>query len=60
MNKRILAAIFTLIALILASGLGYVFYSFPNETLSVIIGGICLMFIRHVFVVIRYMLDENK
>ena len=60
MKTQLSALILTLGALILATGLGYVFYNFHSESLSVTIGIICLMFIRHTYVAIHTILKENE
>jgi len=49
----------TFVILLVITALGYLFYNFPSESLSVIVGIICLIFIRHIFFVIRYMLADN-
>ena len=59
MNKKLLSVLLTIAILLIVSGFGYIFYTFPNQTLSVIIGIICLMFIRHTYVVVSNLLDEN-
>jgi hypothetical protein len=59
MKKNLLASLLTFVILLVVTGLGYIFYIFPSESLSVIVGIICLIFIRHIFFVIRYMLADN-
>lgn len=59
MNKKLLSVLLTIAILLVLSGFGYIFYTFPNQTLSVVVGIICLMFIRHIYVLISNVLDEN-
>jgi hypothetical protein len=60
MKTKLSALIITFFVLSLISGLGYMFYNFHSESLSVIVGIICLMFIRHIYVAIHYTLKENE
>jgi hypothetical protein len=60
MSTKLSAVILTVFVLLLATGLGYLFYNFHSQTLSVMIGIICLIFIRHTYVAIYYKLKENQ
>jgi hypothetical protein len=60
MKIKLSALVFTLITMILIIGFGYVFYKFHTQSLLVIIGIICLMFIRHTYVAIYYTLKEKE
>ena len=59
MNKRLLSILLTFVIVLLVSGFGYIFYNFHNQSLAVIVGIICLMFIRNVYVAVHHSLDEN-
>jgi MFS superfamily sulfate permease-like transporter len=59
MNKKLSSVLLTIVILLIVSGFGYILYKFPNETLSVIIGIICLMFVRHTYVAVSNVLDGN-
>jgi predicted Na+-dependent transporter len=60
MKTKLSALAFTLIALIVATGFGYIFYKFTSQTLSVMIGFICLIFIRHTYFAIYYTLKQKQ
>jgi hypothetical protein len=60
MKTKLSSLVFTLITLIVITGLGYIFYNFHSQSLSVIIGFICLMFIRHTYVAFYYTLKEKE
>ena len=60
MKTKLLALAFTLVALLVATGFGYIFYKFTSQTLSVMIGFICLMFIRHTYFAIHHTLKEKQ
>ena len=60
MKTQLSALILTLGVLLVITGMGYVFYNFHSESLSVIIGIICLMFIRHTYVAIHTTLTEKE
>ena len=59
MNTKLQATILTLITVILATGLGYLFWNYHTEFLYFIIGAICLMFIRHTYVAFNYLLNNK-
>jgi hypothetical protein len=60
MKTKLSALAFTLIALLVATGFGYIFYKFTSQTLSVMIGLICLIFIRHTYFAIYYTLKQKQ
>jgi hypothetical protein len=60
MKTKLLALAFTLVALLVATGFGYIFYKFTSQTLSVMIGFICLIFIRHTYFAIYYTLKQKQ
>jgi hypothetical protein len=49
-----------LVALLVATGFGYLFYNFHSESLSAMIGIICLIFIRHTYFAIHYTLKQKQ
>jgi hypothetical protein len=60
MKTKLLALAFTLVALLVATGFGYIFYKFTSQTLSVMIGFICLIFIRHTYFAIHNTLNQKQ
>jgi hypothetical protein len=59
MTKKLLSILLTFVILLLVIGIGYLFYNFHNQALSVLICGIGLMFIRHIYVAVYHSLDEK-
>jgi hypothetical protein len=60
MKTKLTALAFTLIALLVAIGFGYLFYNFHSQSLSALIGIICLIFIRHTYFAIHYTLKQKQ
>ncbi len=59
-NLKLKALLFTILCVIGISGFGFIFYKFHSQTLSVMIGIICLMFIRHIYTAIEYSITNDK
>jgi len=60
MNTKLQAVILTLITLMLATGLGYLFWNYHIESLYFTIMIICLIFIRHTYVAFNYLLNNKE
>ena len=60
MKTKLSALVLTLVALLVATGFGYLFYKFHSQSLSVMIGFICLIFIRHTYFAIHYTLKQKQ
>ena len=59
MNTKLQATILTLITIIFAIGLGYLFWNYQTQSLYFIIGIVCVMFIRHTYVAFNYLLSNK-
>jgi hypothetical protein len=59
MNKRLLSILLTTAILLLVIGIGYLFYNFHSQSLSVLIGIIGLLFIKHIYVAVYHSLDDK-
>jgi tryptophan-rich sensory protein len=60
MKTKLTALAFTLVAILVATGFGYLFYNFHSQSLSALIGIICLIFIRHTYFAIHYTLKQKQ
>jgi tryptophan-rich sensory protein len=60
MKTKLTALAFTLVALLVATGFGFIFYKFTSQTLSVMICFICLIFIRHTYFAIHETLKQKQ
>ena len=59
-KDAVLSILLTTAILLLVIGIGYLFYNFHSQSLSALIGIICLIFIRQTYVAIYYKLKENQ
>ena len=58
-NFKLKALLLTILTLIGFSAFGFIFYKFQTQTLYTIIGIIVLMFVRHTYVAIDYLISKR-
>jgi hypothetical protein len=59
-NLKLKALLLTILCVIGISGFGFLFYTFHSQVLSVMIGIICLIFIKHIYTAIEYSIIKDK
>ena len=58
-NLKLKALLLTIICVIGISGFGFLFYTFHSEMLSVMMGIICLIFIKHIYTTMEYLVKHK-
>ena len=59
-NLKLKTLLLTILCVFGVSVFGFVFYKFPAQTLYTLIGIIVLMFIRHIYVAIDYIVTNKN
>lgn len=58
-NSKLKTILLTILSTLLFAGFGFIFYKFHTETMYVIIGILILIFIRHTYITIEYLISNE-
>ena len=60
MGTKLTSILLTILSVIVITGIGTIYWNYPNQTIYAVVVLILILFVRHIYTVINYYLNERS